>query len=304
MSETSLVKSCGLRWSYCNIFFQSLHDLVVKIIFIVCASGSLGIYAESLPTPMSLDWGPSTCSLAGTAASLANNHDAFLTNPAGLFYYSGSSSFGGSWQSMTGDQSQWTAGLVDGTHDLIGGFQFAWGDIGSLTRRVYTVGSSYKTPYGIVGVSLHGYQFQGVPAGRGWHFSNSMGVLIPVGQLLSLGVYSKSPYDFQGAHDYLPPSVHLAIMYSKPGLIRASFESGRRFRVSNQDWYYAAAGDFLLQEYLAVRGGYRWEPRNEPSLWSLGLALIAPRIEIIGSFTRTTSGSQSNSFGVDTTFKF
>jgi hypothetical protein len=303
MTETSVVKSWHLAPAQRNKFSQCVRTFAQKIFFpaLTCLASA---QAESLPTPASLDWGPTAYAFSGAAAAMANNQDAFLTNPAGLCYYSQLSVFGGSWQKMPGDQSTWTAGLVDGTHELVGGFHFAWNEIGSLTRNNYTLTTAYRTAYGAVGISIHALRFSGVPAGGGWHFTNSIGVLIPLSDMFTVGIYSKSPYDLESHHDQLPPSIHMAVMYSKTGTLRATFESGRRFRIPDQDWYYAAAGDFLLQDYLAVRGGYRWDHKTERSLWSLGGALIAPKVEITGTFVRATSGPKANGYGFDATFKF
>jgi hypothetical protein len=281
-----------------NFIFQLMKLLAVFFLFFDCAT------AGTLPTPMSLDWGPQSYSFAGAAAAMVNNQDAFLTNPAGLVFFSGSGALQGSWQTMPGDQDHWTTSVVDGTHDLIGGFQFAESKVDDLSRQNFTITGSYKTPYGSFGISAHALKFGGVPSGRGWHFTNTIGILAPVGELFTIGIYSKSPYDLEDRHSQLPPSIHMAIMYAKASAFRVSFESGRRFRIPDQDWYYAAAGDILLQDYLAVRGGYRWEIKNERSFWSAGAALIAPKVEITGVYIRMNSGPPSNGYGFDLNFRF
>src|SRR5690348_2560771 len=60
-----------------------------------------------LPSPESLDWGPSSLSFAGSSAAMISDHDAFLTNPALLFYYQGKNAGGGSWRTLPADNHLW-----------------------------------------------------------------------------------------------------------------------------------------------------------------------------------------------------
>ncbi|MDB5036511.1 MAG: hypothetical protein JWQ35_39 [Bacteriovoracaceae bacterium] len=285
-----------------NFFWQSLLKLGTYFTLSLFLLQGL-TKAASLPVPMNADWGPTTYSLAGAAAAIVSNHDSFLTNPAGIFYYSGQTSLGGMWEKMPGKLSNWSASVVDGSNDIVGGFQFADTNANGLIRQNYTLDTAYKTPYGAIGVSIHGVRLRGVEPGRGWHLTNSVGVIVPLGGIVTLGIYSKSPYDLEKDH-YFPPSIHMGVMYSKEGALRATFETGRRFRIEDQDWYYAVAGDILMQKYLAIRGGYRWDHEQGKSFWSMGGALLAPKIEMTGTYIRTTTGPKSNGYGFDVTFRF
>ncbi len=287
-----------------NFIWQSSSRLGLFFLFFI---GFLNL-AESLeaavhPAPPSIDWGASTYSFAGAAAAMTTNQDALQTNPAGLLYYQDLNSMGGGWLEMPGDADRWSVSLIDGGQPVIGGMQYAWANNGELDRQTITLGAAYKTPYGCLGISGHAHRFRGVSEGRGWMFTNSIGVLIPLIQSLAIGIYSKSPYDFE-KDKYLPPSWHFGVMYQYPQLLRASFEAGKKFQTGKDDWHYIVAGDILVQEYFAIRGGHRWDEDPERSFWSAGLALIAQKIEIAGVFVQTTGKKQSKGMGFDINLKF
>lgn len=297
------VKALSLSRTNFNFFsevFRSFRThLLPSIIFWCCAASPN--YGNQLP-PFA-DWGPNTASLAGNSAAMVSNHDAMLTNPAGLIYLKGSNSLGGGWGRLPEKTSAWSVSLADASSDIMMGFHYSWADMNEINRQMYTISAVYGTSYGALGVSAHAIKLQNVDEGRGWHFTNSLGIFAPLGNSLALGIYSRSPYDFEKDR-ILPPSIHMGLLLQIPKTLRAHFESGRQFGIPNQDWYYSTACDLLFQEYFSVRGGYRWDHESGRSLWSVGGAILAPKIEIIGYFLETADARASSGFGFEALVKF
>jgi len=259
--------------------------------------------AASLPLPDRTDFGPTTLTLGGAAAALTTAHDAFMTNPATLVFFQGFDSIGSSWQILPKDESHWSVSVADGTRGVTGGFQFQWADVQEARRLNLAVGAAYKTPWGSVGVTGHTLRIRGVDVDRGWHFTDSIGIFIPLFGGLTLGAYSKSPFDFND-HRRFPTSLHMGAGYSYPGSFRVAFESDRRFRLNHQSWNYSVGGDILPIDYIALRGGYHWDRTEQFSYWAAGLILVAPRIEVAGSFLRKVNGETGNGFSADFFLKF
>lgn len=277
------------------------------VLFCVLALTAEAAWGQALPTPQIVDYGPNSIAVGGSSAAIVSNHDAFLTNPANLFYLAGKYSAGGNYQRLPHNTTNWSADIVDGTNGVIGGFQFQSAENkGQFTRHAYTLSAAYKTNYGSLGASVHAMRFSDIPpgnAGNGWHFTNTTGVFIPLGDSLAIGSYGRSVLDFE-KDKQLPPTVHMAIVYTSQNILRATFEADRRWRAPNQDWNYSTGGELLLSQYYVVRGGYHVDYSNEDSYWSSGVSLLAPKMEVSGSFIRTATGKHTNGFGVDTFLRF
>ncbi len=278
--------------------------LSVLILAFGLIRGPSSANAQGLPFPNRAEMGPATLALGGASAAAAFNHEAFLTNPASLIHYSEKSSIGGFWQQLPEDHSHWSISIVDGTSAVIGGFQFDWTDLGPASRHRYNIAGAYKTPYGSLGATIQALQFSGLlTPGRGWHFTGSAGVFIPLVMDFSIGGYTKSLLDNE-ADTYLPPELHLGILYTYPQQLRLSFDADRRFGSNSYDWNYSFGGELLLAKYYVARGGYHMNAHSEDSFWSTGIGLLAHKIEVGAVFMRTTGNSPKNGMGADLTLKF
>jgi hypothetical protein len=274
------------------------------LLLLVLAIRPIFNFAATPPFSDMADWGPTTFSLGGASSASASDHDSFLNNPAGLVYYERKYSLGGYWLNAPRDQTSFSASTIDGNKGaLVSGFHFSSTEFGMAKRYSYTLGFAYRTPYGSAGVSTEALDFSGVSAGKGWHFTGTAGILVPVAYRISLGASVKSLVDRE-QNSQIPPSVKLAIMYSVPETLRVAFDADRRFSIPDQDWNYSVGGDYLFNEYLNVRGGYHWNNSTDYSFWSTGLGIVAPKVDIIGFYMKTTSGPKSTGFGVNTQLKF
>ncbi len=292
MRPLSSVKTCR--------FFSPQAALPALLAGLVLLAFSESAY--SLPTPPTADWGPSTLSFGGAGAGLSVDHDAFLTNPANLAYFQNTNSVGGSWQNLPRDEQRWSVSLVDGKLPAVAGFHFTWNDYGPSQRHAYTLGGAYKTAYGAFGATAQALNFSSVARGNGWHFTGSIGVLIPAAYGISLAIYSRHLLDTE-SNTQLPPDVHMALLYIYPEMVRFSFESDRRFVLAGQDWNYSLGADLLFKKYFAVRGGYRFDRSGSDDFFSVGAAVLGPKMEITAAFTRTTERKAVNGLAFGASFK-
>ncbi|MBN8555110.1 MAG: hypothetical protein J0L93_06685 [Deltaproteobacteria bacterium] len=274
----------------------------LAIIYVFLKTSTV-LATEELPFSDMADWGPTTFMMGGASAASSSDHDAFLNNPAGLMYYERRYSIGGHYLETAREQTSYSASTIDGNKGVLSGFHFGSVSYGRPKRQSYTLAVAYKTPYGALGVSTSALRFTGVSPGKGWHFSGTMGVLIPVAYQISIGGSVKSVLDRE-KNTQLPPQVKMGIMYSNPNQIRVAFDADRRFNIHNQDWNYSLGGDYLMKNYFAVRGGYHWNHSTDYSFYSAGGGIVSPKFEIYGMYMRTTSGPDSNGYGVNAQLLF
>lgn len=261
------------------------------------------VRAQSLPYPDSLDWGVSSLALGGAHTASTYNSDAFLGNPAGLVFFENKSSIGGGWLNLPRSQNSWNLSIIDGTRGVIGGFHFNWANVAGSNRQSYTLGAAYKTKYGSIGQTIQIYRFSGLTGpGDGWYLTHSTGILVPVSMGIALAMHAKSYID-QHDNSKIPPSVHMGVVYSK-NQFRASFQTDRRFGISNQDWNYSFGGDLIFMKYFGARAGYRWDNSTNFSYYSFGASFVGPKIEVGSFFLRTLDGRTTNGYGFDTTLRF
>lgn len=237
---------------------------------------------------------------AGVASSL--DLDSFTMNPAGMMALKGQSAFGGSWANLPLNLERWSVGTIDGTRQVLGGLGFDWVDMGIASRQAFHLMAAYPTQYGAFGASFDVMNFDGLSSGDGWYFTQTLGILVPTPFGLMIGIAAKNILDTH-PDDVIPPQVQMGVAYSKSRLFRFSFQADRRFSVPGQDWNFSFGSDLLFKEFYAVRGGYHWNNSSEGSLWSVGLALKAPRIELSGFYTKQVH-HDDDGFGFNASVSF
>lgn len=267
------------------------------------ALSAISLQAQNLPLPERLDWGTTTWSMGGAGAASVSDYDAITTNPAGLVFYKGKGALGGHWQQLPEDYSQWGISSIDGNQVLLTGFNYSMANYSDIRRQALTLSAAYPTPYGSLGFGGQAVYLTGLRPNKGWHFTSFGGVLIPVFGGFSIGAYGKSFGDFSDDSKF-PPSAHVGAMYSIPQALRLAFDADRRFKVRQQDWNYSAGGDVLMKEYFGIRGGYHWNNSTEYDFWTVGLSIIAPKIELSGYYLRKVSGAAGNGMGFKAESRF
>lgn len=266
--------------------------------------GPLPVFAASgsHPFPLESDWGPFTYSVGGASAAVASNTDAITTNPAGLSLLQGSGLAGGQYLRMPLGQNRWGISVVDGSNDIVGGFRFYWDESNGGVKKKFTTALAYRLPFAVIGVSGHVVHFSDMASGNGWHFTHSVGFLSPLGAGFSIGAFINSLYDLE-KDLHIPPSAHFGALYTYPQFFRIAFDADRRLYIDNQDWNYSIGGDFLVNEFFAVRSGYRWAHDINHSFWTAGAAMLAPKLHVSGFFMRTVDEHPENGFGFDVYLK-
>ncbi len=284
------------------------HLTLFGIHFCLWTGLSLGLVGplaagEPPPFPPRLNYGASTLGFAGTSAAMASGHDAISTNPAGLMYLQGVSSIGGEWSDPPGNGRKWSASIIDGSSDIIGGLRFSWTNWKPASRQQYQFALAYKTPWVVAGVSGEIAQMRNVSSNKGWHFTNGLGVLIPLHAGLTVGAFSKSLLDM-AKDSVFPPAIHLGIMYAKVKSFRVGFDADRLFQTPGADWNYSTGAEFLLREFFVIRGGFHWDAESGQNYWAVGGGMLAPKIDLVGSFVQTTANPIASGFVVETSIRF
>lgn len=233
------------------------------------------------------DWGPTNYALGGTTATAFPHTSGFLTNPATLGSFSGSSAFGADYQLLPRDLSSWSISVIDGTNGIVGGAQFHWVDEQRARRQTYSGGLAYRSNWIWLGTSANIYNYSKLSPGSGWHFSGGAGFLIPVPGGLTFGAYGKNFLDRE-KDTYLPPTFGGGATYVVPQVARISIETSKRFSIPGQGWNVSSGMEYLMKDYFSLRGGYHWNRSHEDSFWSAGAALAAPKINLAFTFSQTT----------------
>lgn len=260
-------------------------------------------YVHSQSFPASGNWGGYGWSHAGSTVATAFDHVAFYNNPAGLAGFDKKTSLNGYYLEGTRDLNQWSASVVDGLRQAIGGFAFDWLEYGNVTRMGMHVAAARKTQYGSIGVAVNLYHFKDQPTNNGWHFTQTFGIFVPIAYGLAFAASTQALLD-NAKDSVLPPEAKLGLVYHKPGMLRLSFQADRRFQIPNQDWNFSFSTDLYFKKFFSVRGAYRMENTvDDGSLFSAGLNMNAPRMTVFGFYTREVKTSDDG-FGFQVAFKY
>jgi hypothetical protein len=196
----------------------------------------------------------------------------------------------------------WHVGILDGSKgNLVGAFGFQWAERGNQDRHAYTLSAAYPTKHLWVGSSITAYDYQGLTAGNGWHFSGSTGVLGMAGPLV-VGVYAKHMLDQERDH-LVTPFLSGGIAYTQPKVLRLLVETSRNFKISDQGWNLSSATELFLHPSFTLGGGYYWDRSNAESYWSVLATLVGPKADLRYAFTQTTKKNKIGS-SFDLVLKF
>jgi hypothetical protein len=254
------------------------------------------------PPAIESDYGLNSLMLSGAYSTGGLDMDAFRGNPAVMAYRFGQSGFGGGWQKNPSAGSSWQVAMIDGARSLVNGLHFQWWEQGSVERKGFTLGGAYRTPYGTAGLSSSLLHFSGFPKGNGWHLTTAAGILTPALHGLTLGISVKNLID-RAEKTLLPPELAMGINFHQE-FFGLHFQADRRFAIDDAEWSFSTAGEVVMREFFALKGGYRFERSADPSFYSLGLGIIAPKIDLSAVITRSTGAQARWGYGFHCLFLF
>ncbi len=266
-------------------------------------SGFVGLHLHAQTMSSQSYWSPHSWMRAGASVAWTDELDAMSSNPGLLFRAKGRTTFGGSWARLPRDLGQWSVGVADGRTAVVGGIRYDWADENKPRRQGVHLSAAYPTQYGTVGVTADGYHFSDLQKYNGWHFSNSIGAYVPLGQGFAIAAMGKNLID-RARDSILPPEFATGMTYSYKESIIFQFQADRRFSIPGQNFSYSFGLDMITRKFFSIKGGYRWDHENERKLWSVGGAIEAPRSFFSGFYTRTIDGPSSQGFGFKANFSF